>query len=64
MARDTFEIKVLNLFHAARREDCREGSRFDRDRWGNFFLEDWKRDREAVEAAWRYYDNWHSSRAS
>lgn len=54
MEREEF---VSELVREAYAEDAREGSHFDRDGWRNFFPEDWKRDPEAVEAAWRIYEN-------
>jgi hypothetical protein len=51
-------LEVALLLEAAFEEDDREGSRFDHDGWGNFFLEDWKKDPEVVEAAWREY-SWY-----
>jgi hypothetical protein len=53
MERDEY---IAELVREANAEDDREGSRFDRDGWGNFFIEDWKRDPEAVEAAWKIYE--------
>lgn len=52
----TREAHIMELLREAHAEDDREGSRFDRDGWGNFFLEDWKRDPGAVEEAWLIYD--------
>jgi hypothetical protein len=50
---------ALELLAEALAEDKREGGRFDRDGWGNYFLEDWKHDPEAVEEAWRLYCQKH-----
>lgn len=51
------EKMIAEILKEARAEDAREGGRFDRDGWGNFFLEDWKKDHEAVEEAWRIYND-------
>jgi hypothetical protein len=48
---------IDSLVQEAREEDKREGSHFDRDGWGNFFLEEWKTRPEEVAAAWRIYDS-------
>jgi hypothetical protein len=48
---------ISELVREGYAEDEREGSRFDRDGWFNFFPEDLKRDPEAVEAAWRIYEH-------
>jgi hypothetical protein len=52
---------IARIVDEARAEDRREGGRFDRDGWGNFFLEDWKRNPAAVNAAWLVYDEMRAS---
>jgi hypothetical protein len=47
---------IAELVREARAEDDREGSHFDRDGWGNFFLEDRRREPGIVEDAWRIYE--------
>jgi hypothetical protein len=47
---------VQAILKEAQAEDAREGSRFDREGFANYFLEDWRRDPAAVEQAWILYD--------
>jgi hypothetical protein len=47
---------VKAMVDEALAEDKREGSRFDREGWSNFFLVDWEKDPDAVEEAWLIYD--------
>lgn len=49
--------KVAELVKEAREEDAREGSKFDAAGFANFFPEENKTDPEAVEQAWRVYEN-------
>ncbi len=49
------EAHIESLVIEALKEDKRTGGTFDLDGWGNFFLEDWKKDPEAVEDAWTLY---------
>lgn len=47
---------IRAILEEALAEDAREGSRFEREGFANFFLEDWRRDPDAVEQAWLLYD--------
>ena len=50
-------MTVDEMVAEALAEDKREGSRFDREGWSNYFLEDWKCDPNAVELAWLIYED-------
>lgn len=49
--------KVHELVLEAHEEDARSGSHFDRDGWGNYFIEEWKINPENVTEAWAIYEN-------
>ncbi len=61
MPTTTFDDMILirGMVAEAHDEDRRSGSRFDRDGWGNYFLETWKINPEAVRLAWTLYDSTH-----
>jgi hypothetical protein len=47
---------IQAILQEALAEDAREGSRFDREGFANYFMEDWRHDPDAVEQAWLLYD--------